>query len=85
MLRITVELLPGGDESRAETIATGTIANISGLAPLSNYACNFKTTGYAPLGLEPTDKTATIHGHHRSAGVLKLIYRALGAIGRGQG
>ncbi len=42
MLRITVELVPGGLESDAQIIGQGWIANTSNLSDLSHYALRFE-------------------------------------------
>jgi hypothetical protein len=42
MLRITIELVPGGRESDAQVIGRGWIANTSNLRDLSNYALKFE-------------------------------------------
>lgn len=42
MLRITIELVPGGQESGARVIGRGYIANISDLRDLSDYALKFE-------------------------------------------
>jgi hypothetical protein len=42
MLRITIQFVPGGCETGAAVIGRGTIANVSGLADISDYACDFE-------------------------------------------
>lgn len=42
MLRVTIELVPGGNEKFAKPIARGNISNVSGLADLSNYVFKFE-------------------------------------------
>lgn len=42
MLRITIELVPGGRESGAQVIGRGYIANTSNLRDLSNYVLKFE-------------------------------------------
>jgi hypothetical protein len=42
MLRITIELVPGGRERDAEVIGRGSIANVSDLSALSDYAVKFE-------------------------------------------
>lgn len=37
MLRVTIELLPGGDDSRSKRLATVEIANINGSLSSANY------------------------------------------------
>ena len=45
MIRVCIELHPGGDATRAREIARLDIANISNLAPLSDYAIRAKDIG----------------------------------------
>jgi hypothetical protein len=71
MLRVTVEMWPGGDSSRARTLATIDLANVSNLEELSDYR------------VEETDehgrKTNTlVLNHERARGWRKLLWRALG-------
>jgi hypothetical protein len=42
MLRVTIELVPGGRERDAEIIGRGYIANISNLSDLSDYDLRFE-------------------------------------------
>jgi hypothetical protein len=42
MLRITIELVPGGHQELAEPIARGNISNVSGLADMSSYVFKFE-------------------------------------------
>lgn len=44
MIRVTIELLPGGNEARARTIGLVEICNIGGTAELGEYAVVLKKT-----------------------------------------
>jgi hypothetical protein len=46
VLRITIELVPGGVEQLAKVIGRGTIGNLSALADLSNYKCSFEENSW---------------------------------------
>jgi hypothetical protein len=49
MLRITIELLPGGCEARKRTLATGTITNIgTGSLSQGNYFADFRDAAGRP-------------------------------------
>jgi hypothetical protein len=76
MLRVTVELVPGGDETRVRTIARMTIANISALADISDY--EFKATETAnPLAGTPAREVhGFVRGHDRRQGVWSLVAKA---------
>lgn len=96
MIRCTIELLPGGDESRARVIGCVEIANVSNLAPVSNYSVVLKKTppfkgalrlawrkGLMVPGAEDDEvMVAGVEGHHRTKrGAYDLLYRALRACG----
>jgi hypothetical protein len=46
MLRITIELVPGGREGDAEVIGVGHIANLSNLSDQSDYALEFRENAW---------------------------------------
>jgi len=75
MLRITVELLPLGDESRARHLGTATIVNDgAGAKDIGNYIVRLSKWG------RPNDawKTGTVKGFRRlSRGPWDLLYLAL--------
>ena len=48
MLRVTIEIWPGGDKARARAIAIASVANISELAEVSDYAVSV-TEGENPI------------------------------------
>jgi hypothetical protein len=97
MIRCTIELLPGGDESQARTIGCVEIANIGGdLAGLCNYAVVLKKTPPFPGALRAAWRrgslppaaddaeiiTGSVEGFHRvQRGSYDLLYRALRACG----
>jgi len=94
MIRCRIELLPGGDESRARLIGVVEIANVGGTPVLGNYSVVLKKTPPFPGALraawrrglmkgEDDDAiAATVEGHHRSQrGSYDLLYRALKACG----
>lgn len=83
MIVVTIQVLPGGDASRAFAIGATVIANLSGLAPNSSYDCNVATAGSVELGIAPFEKRFTVHGHHRRDGILKLLYRVLWRVRNG--
>jgi hypothetical protein len=97
MMRCTIELLPGGDESRTRTIGVVEIANDgTGNELMGNYTVVLKKTppfkgalrdawrrGVMRLGHEDEEIIiAGVEGHHRSLrGSYDLLYRALRACG----
>ena len=83
MIRVTIELYPGGDASRAETIGQIDIANVSGLARTSSYDCKVDATGCPAMNIPPVKARFAVHGHRRDEGVLKLLYRVLWRVRNG--
>jgi hypothetical protein len=76
MLRVTVELVPGGDDRRARPIAIMTIANVSNLADISDY--EFRTAD-APNPLAKTadrQRQGVVQRHDRRQNVWSLVGKA---------
>ena len=76
MLRVTVELVPGGDERRAETIARMTIANISNLADISDYEFRAREHANPVAGTPAREMRGTVRRHNRRQTVWSLIAKA---------
>lgn len=74
MIRLTIELLPGGSALRKRTLARFDVWNTSHLAPISNYA--FEGEVQEMGGAVRTPKGAIV-GHERDKGVLELVRRLL--------
>jgi hypothetical protein len=73
MLRVTIELWPGGFRSQARVIATADIANISELADLSDYAVS-ATEGQNPIAkTHPWSGQGEVLQHDRKASVWGLV------------
>jgi hypothetical protein len=96
MLRCTIEILPGGDETRARVIGCVEIANVGGDVKTGNYSVVLKKTppfkgalreawrkGTYKLGYEDEEVIIQgVEGHPRSSrGSYDLLYRALKACG----
>jgi hypothetical protein len=94
MIRCTIELLPGGSESRARTIGLVEITNAGGTAKVGDYIVVLtKTppfrgalkaawrTGRIVVGLEDEEIiVGKVEGHHREKrGSYDLLFRALAA------
>lgn len=83
MLRVTIEKLPGGDESRAKIIAIGEIVNdCSGTEGIGNYNCEFNVI----TKLHKDDDKGRFHCvaagrvtdfHRKTRGPWELLVRAL--------
>jgi hypothetical protein len=73
VLRITVEVWPGGDKTRARAIATANVANVSDLADVSDYDVSV-TEGHNPLTNTPAwSQRGRLFQHDRRASVWALI------------
>ena len=76
MLRVTVELVPGGDTTRAQRIAQMTIANVSDLADISDYAFRAHEEANDVAGTPPRDTSGTVRLHDRRQTVWSLVGKA---------
>ena len=73
MLRITVEIWPGGDKTRACAIATANVANVSDLANVSDYAVSV-TEGHNPVtNTPPWTRSGKVFQHDRRTSVWTLV------------
>ena len=70
MLVVRVELWPGGDAKRARELGRLALANVSGLAPVSDYVC----VAVDDLGEE---QDVIVRNHERAAGFWSLVARAV--------
>lgn len=76
MLRVTVELWPGGVRLEARVIASAEIANVSDLAQVSDYVVR-ATEGYNPVtGTPPWSASGHVMQHDRSTSVWHLVSKA---------
>ncbi len=78
MLRIQVELLPGGDDSRARRIATIEIANTGQLKPgdVNTFLYDWTLTERTEDG--HLDAGGGMMEHHRKHGMVALLHKVLG-------
>jgi len=70
MLVVKLEVHPGGDASQAYEIGRAEIANVSGLAPVSDYVVRVRDG-------EKWSKRFDVRSHRRDDGAWKLVLRAL--------
>ena len=71
-LRVTVEIVPFGEEKEKRTIGVANISNIGG-KDVCNYVYNYKDN-------DGTVVEGTIYNHDRSDGALELIHRVITSI-----
>jgi hypothetical protein len=73
MLRITVEIWPGGDNTRARAVAIANVANLSDLANVCDYAVSV-TEGHNPVtNTPPWSQCGHVFQHDRGTSVWALI------------
>jgi hypothetical protein len=73
MLRVTVEIWPGGDKARAHAVAIANVANVSDLANVSDYAVSV-SEGYNPVtNTPPWSQRGQIYQHDRGTSVWALV------------
>ena len=73
MIRVTIELVPGGDESRKVRIAGADIANITALAKLSDYDASMFEDASPITGKPAIVYRHQLSGHNREQSVWALI------------
>jgi len=80
MLLITIDLLPGGHASHRRTLASMQIANITGLADISDYHIG-AIEGANPLaGTHARSTSVRVFSHSRRQSVWKLVGAAIAAM-----
>jgi hypothetical protein len=73
VLRVTVEIWPGGDKTRARAIAIANVANVSDLAEVSDYAVSV-TEGHNPItNTRPWSRRGYVFQHDRKKSVWALV------------
>jgi hypothetical protein len=73
MLRVTVEIWPGGDKTRARAVAIANVANLSDLADVSDYAISV-TEGHNPVTNTPSwSQRGSVFQHNRRTTVWALV------------
>jgi hypothetical protein len=80
MLRLTVELVPGGSERRRRTIATMRISNASDLADLSDYRIEAMEGANHQIRTSARSGACVVRQHDRRQSVWKLIEAACRAL-----
>jgi hypothetical protein len=79
MLRITIELVPYGQERFAKVVGRGSIGNISDLTDLSDYRCTFEENAWKGRVHGPYSGVLT--GWPRCKhGAWEIVHAALAAV-----
>lgn len=82
MLRIIVDIVPGGFEPFRRRVAKMTIANITDLANRSDYEIEATEAANPVSGRPPRHTSATVHDHDRVSSVWFLISKAAAAVAK---
>ena len=85
MLRVTIDLVPGGFKPLRRTIATMSIANLSELADRSDYRVEAMEGPNDLAGLSARNVTAAVEDHNRRQSVWALIAKAAAAVAEEEG
>ena len=73
MLQITVEIWPGGDQTRARAVAIANVANVTDLGDVSDYALSV-TEGHNPVtNTPPWTQRGHLFQHDRRTSVWALV------------
>jgi hypothetical protein len=73
VLRVTVEIWPGGDKTRARAVAIANVANLSDLADVSDYAVSV-TEGHNPVtNTPPWSQRGSVFQHDSRTSVWALV------------
>jgi hypothetical protein len=80
MLRVIVELVPGGHRELRRTIASMNIGNQSNLADISDYKIGAMESANQLTGTPSRSATCTVVGHDRRQSVWSLIAKAAAEI-----
>ncbi|MGY3133417.1 hypothetical protein ACVWZM_004099 [Bradyrhizobium sp. USDA 4501] len=84
MIKVTVEILPGGYAEGRHTIGLMHIANISNLAPRSDYRVDFMEGDNPFAGTKARASTVYVRNHDRKQSAWSLIAAALAALKRAE-
>ena len=76
MLRVTIEIWPGGDRARARAIAAADITNISELSDMSDYAVSVAEQNNPVTQTPAWSSEGKILQHARSNSVWALVAKA---------
>lgn len=74
MIRVWIELLPGGEALRKKTLARFDVWNTSDLSPVSNYAWQAEIL---EMGGVVRQRAGTVEGHVRDHGGISLVRKVL--------
>lgn len=76
MLRIRVELVPGGNEARKRELGCAVLGNITDLDPISDYQIRAREGDNPIAGTKAFDVRGMLTGHDRRSSVWALVVKA---------
>lgn len=79
MLRVTVEIVPGGFEPGRRVVDSLRISNVSDLASISSYEIDVAEAANHLTGMPARVGTCRVEGHDRHQSVWALVERAAAA------
>lgn len=85
MIRCTIEILPGGNESRARTIGRVEIANVGSTEKVGNYAVVLTKTPPFAGALKAAWRKGALGFFRPPADVLELARQQIDALSAGEG
>lgn len=80
MLRIIVDIVPGGFEPLRRRIASMTVANITNLSDRSDYEIEAEEAANPVSGTPPRRTSTTVNDHDRRNSVWTLVAKAATAV-----
>jgi hypothetical protein len=84
MIRVTIELDPGGIAARRRTIASMTVGSVSCLADIVDYRVNAMEAANPLTGVNPRSATCVVARHDRRQSVWTLVAKAADEITRSE-
>ena len=84
MLRVIVELVPGGHQELRRTIASMAIGNVTDLADISDYKVDVLEAANKLTGTPSRSATCVVTRHDRRQSVWALIAKAAAEIGKAE-
>ena len=80
MLKVVIEIIPGGVRELRRTIASMSIGNVSNLADISDYQIDAAESMNPLTGTSGRSATCKVVGHDRRSSVWALIAKAADAV-----
>jgi hypothetical protein len=76
LLVVTIDLVPAGNPELRRTIGTMRVANVSGLADVSDYAIDIMEAANPLTGTKPRNASCAVEEHDRRQSIWVLLAKA---------